>query len=172
MVTWRELEKLAPEITEVAVRLWPGVLALHEGEPAPVAQPCFSVAYLATVRADGSPRLHPFCPILAAGRLFAAIPTSSPKGRDLRREPRCVIHAMPGPDDDELCIRARALEVNNAATREAVAAVVGRSGVGGMIESASHHPIFEFDMARVDAARWVNIGQPGTYALRRRRPGQ
>jgi hypothetical protein len=79
---------------------------------------------------------------------------------------------MPGPDDDELCIRARALEVNNAATREAVAAVVGRSGVGGMIESASHHPIFEFDMARVDAARWVNIGQPGTYALRRRRPGQ
>lgn len=32
------------------------------------------------------PRLHPFCPVLAGGRLLAAIPRSSPKGNDLRRE--------------------------------------------------------------------------------------
>jgi hypothetical protein len=166
MVTWGEMEQSAPNIARVAARLWPGVVALHAGEPARVAEPRFSVAYLATVRADASPRLHPFCPILATGKLFAAIPTSSPKGRDLRREPRCVIHALPGPDDDELCIRARGLEVIDAPTREAVLAVVGRSRVGGMIESVSHDPIFEFDILRVDVARWVNIGQPGTYAER------
>ena len=168
MVTWAEMEKSAPDIAQVVARLWPGVVALQAGEPALASQPWFSVAYLATVRADGSPRLHPFCPILANGKLFAAIPASSPKGRDLRREPRCVIHAMPGPDDDELCVRARALEINDATTREGVLAVVSRSRVGGMIESVSRDPIFEFDIVRVDVARWVGIGQPGTYAWRKR----
>jgi hypothetical protein len=36
-----------------------------------------------------------------------------------------------------------------------------------MIESASEHPLFEFDLHQVDAAVWVNIGQPGTHAERR-----
>jgi hypothetical protein len=84
--------------------------------------------------------VHPFCPILADGRLFAAIPTSSPKGWDLRRDPRCAIHARPGPDDDELCIRAAAAEV-------------------------SHDPSAR---GLVDVARWLDIGQPGTRAIRQR----
>jgi hypothetical protein len=126
------------------------------------------VAYLATVRRDGGPRLHPFCPILAVDRLFAAIPRSSPKGEDLRRDPRCVIHAMPGEEDDELCIRARAREVSSARIRSEVLAVVSQSGVGGMIESVSHEPLFEVDLEQVDVARWLDIGQPGTRAIRDR----
>jgi hypothetical protein len=113
--------------------------------------------------------VHPFCPILARGRLFAAIPGSSPKGRDLRRDPRCAIHAMPGVDDDELCIRARARESTDAHTRGDVSAVVSTSGVGGMIESVAREPLFEFDLQQVDdVARWIDIGQPGTHAVRRR----
>ena len=166
MVSWARFEEAAPAVAAVAERSWPGVVALSRGESPPASVPCFSVAYLATVRADGSPRLHPFCPILAASRLWAAIPASSPKGRDLRRDGRCVIHAMPGPDDDELCIRARANEITSAETRELVLAVVSRSGVGGMIQSVGHDPLFEFDIERVDVARWVNVGQPGTYAER------
>ena len=115
-------------------------------------------------------RLHPFCPIITGGRLFAAIPRSSPKGHDLRRDPRCVIHAMPGPDDDELCIRATATEVvDDLDTATMVRTAVARSGEGGMIESTSHAPLFEFDVQQVDVATWVNIGQPGTrtrYATR------
>ena len=99
--TWTEFETAAPELAEVAARLWPGITALARGEPVPDRGPCFRVSYLATVRPDGSPRLHPFCPVLSAGRLYAAIPMSSPKGNDLRRDPRCVIHAMPGRDDDD-----------------------------------------------------------------------
>jgi hypothetical protein len=38
--------------------------------------------------------------------------------------------------------------------------------VGGMIESVENDPIFEFDLQQVDVARWVNIGQPGTHAVR------
>lgn len=167
MATWAEFEAGAPALAEVAARLWPGITAANHGVAADNAAPWFRIAYLATVRRDGSPRLHPFCPIIARGRLFAAIPTVSPKGDDLRRDPRCVIHAMPGRDDDELCTRGRAVERTDADTRDMVVDVVRRSGVGGMIESAGRDPIFEFGIERVDVARWIDIGQPGTYAERR-----
>jgi hypothetical protein len=168
--TWTRFEAEAPELVDVAQRLWPGVIALDRGGSVPPGVPWFAIAYLATVRLDGAPRLHPFCPIIAGGRLFAAIPGSSPKGDDLRRDPRCVIHALPGPDDDELCIRATASEVSSEddATRELVREVVARSGVGGMIETASADPLFELDLQQVDVATWVEIGQPGTHAVRRR----
>src|SRR5918994_614425 len=134
--TWADLEREAPDVAGVADRVWAGIIALSRNERAPSDGPGFAVAYLATVRRDGAPRLHPFCPILADGGLFAAIPRQSPKGWDLRRDPRCVVHALPGPDDDELCIRATATDVTtDAATSSLVQAVVARSGVGGMIES-------------------------------------
>jgi hypothetical protein len=167
--TWARFEDEAPDLAAVAARLWPGITTLHRGEAPPVGEPGFSIAYLATVRADGGPRLHPFCPILAGGRLFAAIPGSSPKGDDLRRDTRCVIHALPGSEDDELCIRARARDVSSDdVTRRLVVGIVTASGVGGMIETASNDPIFEFDLERVDVARWLDIGQPGTRPVRQR----
>jgi hypothetical protein len=169
VATWSDVEREAPTVAVVAERLWPGVVALSRNDPAPPGRSWFSVAYLATVRRDGGPRLHPFCPILADGRLFAAIPRPSPKGWDLRRDPRCVIHAMPGPEDDELCIRAIATEVTaDGAARALVQEVVARSGVGGMIESTARDPIFELEPRQVDVARWLDIGQPGTRAVRRR----
>jgi hypothetical protein len=131
VATWAQFETGAPQLAELARRLWRGVIALDHDEPLPDGEPCFAIAYLASVRRDGGPRLHPFCPILAGGRLFAAIPRSSPKGWDLRRDPRCVIHALPGPEDDELCIRAHASEVTgDAPTRAMVRGVVANSGVG------------------------------------------
>jgi hypothetical protein len=168
VATWAQFERDAPEIAEVATRLWPGPLALHRNGSLPDGASWFAIAYLGTVRRDGGPRVHPFCPILADGRLFAAIPRSSPKGWDLRRDPRCVIHALPGADDDELCIRALAREVStDESPRASIGAVVARTGVGGMIESVAHDPLFEFDLRQVDVARWVDIGQPGTRAVRR-----
>jgi hypothetical protein len=145
----------------VAAGLWPGIVALHRGDIRPAGAPWFAISYLASVRRDGGPRLHPVCPIIAGGRLFSAIPQMSPKGWDLRRDPRCVIHALPGCADDELCIRALAHEVSDDATGALVHAVVARSNVGRMIESVHHDPLFEFDFKQVDVARWVNIGQPG-----------
>jgi hypothetical protein len=165
---WSEFAAEAPELAGCAARLWPGIVALDSSGAPPVDSPCFSISYLATLRRDGAPRLHPFCPILAGGRLFAAIPTSSPKGSDLRRDPRCAIHALPGPEDDELCIRAVAREVDDDATKSLVRDVVEGSRVGGMIESVARDSLFEFDLEQVDTARWVAIGQPGTHAERQR----
>lgn len=167
MASWATFEAQAPELAAVAGRLWPGITALNRGEAPPAGAPTFAISYLATVRRDGGPRLHPFCPILASGRLFAAIPWSSPKGWDLRRDPRCVIHALPGPEDDELCIRALAVEVSrDPAARALVRSAVAESEVGGMIETVSDDPLFELDLEQVDVARWLDIGRPGTRAVR------
>ena len=168
MATWSDFEAESPELAAFATRLWPGIVALQRGEPLPDGAPCFAVSYIASVRRDGGPRLHPFCPILAGGRLVAAIPKTSPKGWDLRRDPRCVIHALPGPADDELCIRAVAREVLNDAITARIQEIVARSKVGGMIESVRHDPLFEFDLEQVDVAWWLDIGEPGTRVVRKR----
>lgn len=167
MASWMEFELHAPDLAAVAAKLWPGITELATGKRLS-ATPFFSIAYLATTRLDGSPRLHPICPIIAAGNLYGAIPRSSPKGDDLRRDPRCVIHAQPGPEDDELCIRANAIEVNEPGARAGVAVVVSASGAGRMLETVRNDPLFQFDLVPVDVARWANIRQPGTYAERQR----
>ncbi len=78
-----------------------------------------------------------------------------------------MIHALPGPEDDEFCVRAAAREVTgDPSVRALVREVVGRSGIGGMIESVSKDPLFEFDLVQVDVARWLDIGRPGTRAVR------
>jgi len=166
VATWEAFEAAAPDIAEAAHGRWPGIVALDRREP--IVQPVFEVAYLATIRPDGRPRLHPFCPVLANGRLFAAIPPQSPKGHDLRRDARCAIHALPGPDDDELMILALAREVADDETRAMVRTVVERSEVGGMIATVTDHPLFEFDIEQVDVARWVDVRRRGTYAERLR----
>jgi hypothetical protein len=50
------------------------------------------VACLATIRPDGSPRLHPVTPLISAGGLFVYMEPTSPKGQDLRRDPRYALH--------------------------------------------------------------------------------
>jgi hypothetical protein len=47
-----------------------------------------------------------------------------------------------------------------------VTTAVTPSGLGGMIETTSTDPLFEFDIRRVDVARWLDIGQRGTRAVR------
>jgi hypothetical protein len=80
-----------------------------------------------------------------------------------------VIHALPGPEDDEVCIRANAVEVTDDALKRALAlTTVRNSQVGGMIESVSNDPLFEFDIEQVDVAWWLDIGQSGTRPVRRR----
>jgi Pyridoxamine 5'-phosphate oxidase len=167
MATWATFTSEAPELAAVAEMLWPGIVQLERDRGgAASAGPVFSVAFLATSSPDGRPRLHPFCPVLAGGRLFAAIPRPSPKGHDLRRDPRCAIHALPGPDDDELYLRCRAREVTQDDTRSMVGGVVRRSEVGGMIRSVTRDPLFEFDLERVDVAKWLDIGRATTRAVR------
>jgi hypothetical protein len=70
--------------------------------------------------------------------------------------------------DAELRIRAQAREVSDDRdARARVTEVVGRSGVGGMIETTTNDCLFEFTLEQVDPAVWVKVGQACTHAERR-----
>jgi len=77
LLTWEQFEKAAPEMASF------GVQRMSEG-----------VMYLGTVRKDGYPRLHPFTPFVSSGHLFAFMYPTSPKGHDLQRDGRYVIHSL------------------------------------------------------------------------------
>ncbi len=108
MTTWGEFAAAAPELAEF------GEGRFREAE----------VAYVATVRADGSPRVHPVTPVLCDGRLYLFMEPASPKGHDLRREPRYAMHSLvtdqhgnPG----EFHIKGHGKPVEDAAVRAKVA---------------------------------------------------
>jgi hypothetical protein len=50
------------------------------------------IAYLATIRADGSPRVHPVSPFIGGGCLALFMEPTSPKVADLRRDARYALH--------------------------------------------------------------------------------
>ncbi len=143
MATWAEFAEAAPEMA---------ALGLKQLEK-------FNIAYLATVRKDGAPRLHPVCPIIAQGRLFVATAPDSPKRLDLRRDGRYAMHLLPGKNDEEFYITGRGRLVTDDPTRAAVVAAAGHT-----IHDVDW--IFEYDIERAMTAHWENVGQPGTYAVR------
>jgi len=78
------------------------------------------IAYLATSRADGGPRVHPVSPFIAEGSLFIYMEPTSPKRHDLRRDPRYALHCSVEDNSGgqgEFCIKGRAEEVNDPARR-------------------------------------------------------
>jgi nitroimidazol reductase NimA-like FMN-containing flavoprotein (pyridoxamine 5'-phosphate oxidase superfamily) len=83
------------------------------------------VSYLATLRVDGSPRVHPVTPIVDGERLFLFMEPTSPKGHDLRRDPRYALHC--GVEDTsggagEVIVRGRAEAVGDPGLRSAAIA--------------------------------------------------
>jgi len=55
----------------------------------------FTLGYLATLRPDGSPRIHPITVTVDDTGIYVYAVGSTPKGRDLRRDPRYALHAFP-----------------------------------------------------------------------------
>jgi hypothetical protein len=79
-----------------------------------------NVAYLATVRNDGSPRVHPVTPIIGQGHLFVFMEPTSPKGQDLRRDGRYALHCSVSDSSGasgEFFVSGRAQIVDSAELR-------------------------------------------------------
>jgi hypothetical protein len=74
MTTWTDFAQQAPELAAF------GKTRFDSG-----------VAYLATVRPDGGPRVHPVTPIIG-DQLFLFMEPTSPKGKDLLRDSRYALH--------------------------------------------------------------------------------
>jgi hypothetical protein len=101
-VAWPEFARAAPELAER------GAAMLRS----------FTLGYLATLRPDGSPRVHPVTITLEDTGLYVYVVASTPKGRDLRRDPRYAMHAFPvfdegGFRDDEFAFGGRATEITD-----------------------------------------------------------
>ena len=77
--------------------------------------------YLATVRRDGGPRVHPVSPVITEGGLYCFV-MPSPKRRDLLRDGRYALHSYPAElRNDEAYLTGRARRVTDAGERERVA---------------------------------------------------
>ena len=80
----------------------------------------YRVMYLATLRKNGYPRVHPFTPFVASGRLFAFMEPTSPKGADLQRNGHYAMHSLVSDmngTNGEFMITGRALLVTDPSTR-------------------------------------------------------
>jgi hypothetical protein len=152
MATWAEFATARPDMAE----LLKGIL---EWIP---------ITYLATVRRNGDPRVHPVCPTFADGRMFIAVNETSPKRLDLANDGRFAMHALPGKwrevegrkiGDDEFYITGRARRVDGSEVRAAIRAAAGH-------EVNAQDWLFGFDIKTAMTAYWEKVGQPGTYAVR------
>jgi hypothetical protein len=126
MTSWREFAEREPQLAEHGRRLL--MLGKDHGE-----FEC-GLAYLATLRRDGAPRVHPISPVLHKGRLYAFVLKVSPKLGDLLRDDRFALHSFPYPlsedfTDEEFYLSGRATLIEDA-IRRAVA-----EGCGDDVES-------------------------------------
>ena len=130
MARWQTLETAAPEIAQG------GRALLYQHGP--------GLAYLATVRADGGLRIHPFCPVVTDGGIYG-LNGDSPKRGDLARDGRYAIHAFPKEDgDDEFMLAGTARRIEDAAVIARVSDVYHAAGA----TSSGEEWTFEFDIDR------------------------
>jgi hypothetical protein len=82
MATWGEFERAEPELAAFGRDRLDG-----------------TVCFQATLRPDGSPRVHPVEPWIAAGLLLVRFRARSPKVREVARDARFALHSpMDNPD--------------------------------------------------------------------------
>ncbi len=108
MTTWSDVEAAEPDLAgRIRARFEATGLAL-----------------VATVRADGSPRISGWEPLFDLGQLWLGSMPGSRKGADARRDPRIALHAATADKDvkdGDAKISGRAIEVTDDAERQAYA---------------------------------------------------
>ena len=149
MVTWKEFAAAEPDLADVGRSL---LFQFNVG-----------LAFLATVRRDGAPRLHPVCPVLSDDRLFVLIIPTSPKRHDLQRDGRYALQTFPQPKpgSDEFSIAGKAVGVDDAAVRAAI------------LRDAKHMAdaseiAFELWIDHLMHTRWENVLTPQMRSVHRK----
>lgn len=142
MVTWKEFAAHTPDLATL------GRAQLFQFGSV-------GLAFLATVRRDGAPRLHPVCPVISADRLFVLVPPTSPKRGDLVRDGRYALQPFPQPKpgSDEFYVTGKAVLIDDGATR----AAIFRDAKHMADESET---AFELLIDRVMHTRWENVLTP------------
>ena len=149
MVTWKEFAAAEPDLADVGSSL--------------LFQFRVGLAFLATVRKDGAPRLHPVCPVLSDDRLFVLITPTSPKRHDLVRDGRYALQSFPQPKpgSDEFSIAGKAVLFDDPAA------------CADILRSAKHmadasEAAFELWIDRVMHTRWEHVLTPQMRPVHRK----
>jgi hypothetical protein len=111
MIDWHQFRTEAPETAAVVERRIAAT----------------GLALMATIRADGFPRISPLEPLISDDRIWLGMMPGSTKSVDLRRDPRLCLHTATADKevadgDAKLWGRAVAVEDDDTATRAAYAA--------------------------------------------------
>ncbi len=107
MASWAEFERDRPDLATAGHAL--------------LYQFGVGLGFLATVRRDGGPRVHPMCPLIHGGGMYAFI-VPGPKQADLHRDGRYALHSFPCEDnEDAFYCTGRAEADEDAVTRQVLA---------------------------------------------------
>jgi hypothetical protein len=121
------------------------------------------VAYLATVKPDGAPRLHPVRPIITAGRLLLFMEPTSPKSSDLSRDGRYVLHCTATGDEPwdlkEFYVSGIAHPSDDSASREI-------ANSGSHFRRDEHFALFECEVTSASSTVYGPDGRPARQRWR------
>jgi hypothetical protein len=88
-LSWAQFRETRPDLADAARGLF-----------YPFGVDDVGLGFLATVRRDGGPRMHPMCPIISGDGLFAFI-EPGPKRGDLLRDGRFAMHGFPPAKNED-----------------------------------------------------------------------
>ena len=139
---WGEFAERAPDLAAFGAELLLGA----------------QVAYLATVRPDGVPRVHPVTPILTDDGLFLFMEPTSPKGHDLRSGSGFSMHnAVPDMNGTggEFIVSGKGFAVEDAGTRATVSDAA-------RYKPADRYVLFELKLAEARCNGYGDVQLPAT----------
>ena len=134
MATWDEVTQAAPDLADAVRQRFD----VHKHKT------------LATLRADGSPRISGIEASFRDGQLWLGMMPDSRKARDLQRDPRFALHSTtvdPDMADGDAKISGRAVEITDPATFDRF--------VGEEKEEKGEEPPQPFHLFRADVGEIV-----------------
>jgi hypothetical protein len=137
---WKQVESEQPRLAELGRK--------KLGSP--------GVVLVATIRADGSPRISPVEPLFWRDDLWLSMGWETRKAKDLLRDPRILVHSIvTGREghDGEFKLRGRAVPENSVDVQKAYAEVVSRQ-LGWMPVPGRFH-LFRIEIEDVTFIRWA-----------------
>ena len=105
VLTWTEFERQQPALAAM------GRKQLYQWD--------IGLGFLATVRPDGGPRVHPVCPVISEEGMHILV-VDGPKRRDLLRDGRYALHSETCPPprhDDGFYLTGLAVEITDPAAK-------------------------------------------------------
>ena len=152
MKPWNEFSKEEPELAKIGKHL---LFQSHEH---------IGLAFIATLRKDGAPRLHPVSLVFSDGHLYVLIPPTSPKCADLKRDGRYAMQAFPpqgNQGNEEFYLAGHAVCTQDLSIRQSLIA-------GTKIHAEENEVLFELLLDRAIYTRLENLGTPDEFPSHRK----